>query len=157
MADGPNTMEQESRVLEAEARPTTPPPPPEGGEYRGTGRRKSAIARVRIIPGDGQFLINDRPMDKYFTELQEHQAVNEPLQVTNTLGKFRVLVRVSGGGHTGQAGAVRMGLARALVAANTRYEPFLRDRGLLTRDSRIVERKKYGRRKARRRFQFSKR
>jgi len=127
------------------------------GTFIGTGRRKSAVARVRISAGDGKFLINNRPVEQYFTEPQDRNDATAPLQVTGTLGRWNVRVLVRGGGHTGQAGAVRLGLARALVEADRQHEPALRDAGYLTRDSRRVERKKYGRRKARRRFQFSKR
>lgn len=144
-------------VTEAAAEPEGLPPPPTSGIYLGTGRRKSAVARVRLSPGSGAISINGRPAERYFTEIQERAAVTDPLAVTNTIGRFDVTVNVSGGGHSGQAGAIRLGVARALVRADKRYEPVLRDRGFLTRDSRIVERKKYGRRKARRRFQFSKR
>jgi small subunit ribosomal protein S9 len=141
---------------QAEAQPAYPPPPSEG-LFRGTGRRKSAVARVRLIPGDGAIKINQRAVDDYFTELQEQTAVSEPLIATNTAGHWNVFVNVRGGGHSGQAGAIRLGVARALVKADSRYEPVLRQAGYLTRDSRRVERKKYGQRKARRRFQFSKR
>ena len=142
--------------VQAEAQPVFPPPPSEG-LFRGTGRRKSAVARVRLIPGDGAIKINKRAVDDYFTELQEQTAVSEPLIATNTAGHWNVFVNVHGGGHSGQAGAIRLGVARALVKADSRYEPVLRQAGYLTRDSRRVERKKYGQRKARRRFQFSKR
>ncbi len=142
--------------VQAEAQPLFPPPPSEG-LFRGTGRRKSAVARVRLIPGDGAIKINKRAVDDYFTELQEQTAVSEPLIATNTTGHWNVFVSVHGGGHSGQAGAIRLGVARALVKADSRYEPVLRQAGYLTRDSRRVERKKYGQRKARRRFQFSKR
>jgi len=127
------------------------------GAYWGTGRRKTAVARVRLVPGSGKVLINKRPLDVYFTEPQDRNDVLAPLSVTNTLNQYDVLVNVRGGGHTGQAGAIRLGVARALVAADERFESPLREHGFLTRDARIVERKKYGRRKARRSFQFSKR
>ncbi len=127
------------------------------GTFIGTGRRKSSVARVRITLGDGQFIINNRPVEQYFTELQDRNDATAPLQITGTLGRWNVRAIVRGGGHTGQAGAVRLGVARALVEADRQHEPALRDAGYLTRDSRRVERKKYGQRKARRRFQFSKR
>jgi small subunit ribosomal protein S9 len=133
------------------------PPPPTSGVFVGTGRRKSAVARVRLTPGEGKILINDRALDQYFHEPQEQGAVRAPFEVTNTMGRFDVTVRCNGGGHSGQAGACLLGIARALMLADKRYEAPLRSKGFLTRDSRIVERKKYGRRKARRRFQFSKR
>lgn len=142
---------------EPAAEPAGLPPPPMSGVFLGTGRRKSAIARVRLSPGTGAISINGRPVDRYFTEIQERTAVTDPLAITSTIGRFDVTVNVGGGGHSGQAGAIRLGVARALVRADKRYESVLRERGFLTRDSRIVERKKYGRRKARRRFQFSKR
>jgi small subunit ribosomal protein S9 len=133
------------------------PVPPASGVFWGTGRRKSAVARVRLIPGEGSVQINKRTVEAYFTEPQERLAVREPLMATKTEGAFKVFVNVRGGGHSGQAGAIRLGIARALVRANERYEPALREHGYLTRDARVVERKKYGQRKARRRFQFSKR
>jgi small subunit ribosomal protein S9 len=133
------------------------PSPPASGIFWGTGRRKSAVARVRLVPGEGKILVNDRDVDRYFCEPQERNAAKDALLATNTTKHFNVFVSVKGGGHSGQAGAVLLGMARALVKADARYEPVLRDRGYLTRDSREVERKKYGRRKARRRFQFSKR
>lgn len=133
------------------------PPPPSQGVFIGTGRRKSAVARVRLVPGSGRILINERELDNYFTEPQERICVREPLSAVNAERHFDVRVTVTGGGHSGQSGAIRLGVARALVHADKRYEPLLRERGYLTRDARIVERKKYGHRKARRRFQFSKR
>ena len=123
----------------------------------GTGRRKRAIARVRIRPGEGKFLINKREVDDFFCIDRDRMAVRRPLEVTDTAKSYDVFVNVGGGGITGQAGAVVLGLARALVKTNQDYEPRLREYNLLTRDPRKVERKKYGRRGARRRFQFSKR
>ncbi len=133
------------------------PEPPISGLYWGTGRRKSAVARVRLMPGEGKILINKREVDDYFKEPQERMAVYASLSATKTESSFNVFVNVRGGGHAGQAGAIRLGIARALVKADTRYEPALREKNYLTRDARVVERKKYGQRKARRRFQFSKR
>jgi small subunit ribosomal protein S9 len=115
------------------------------------------VARVRIRPGDGKFLINSREIDTYFTEERDRNDVVAPLHATNTTGKFDVFVNVKGGGPSGQAGAVVLGVARALRRADATLEHVLRDGGYLTRDSRMVERKKYGQRGARRRFQFSKR
>lgn len=146
----PTQTEMPTPALEAAALPPA-------GIYRGTGRRKSSIARVRLIAGGGKILVNRRDLDQYFTEPQDRAAVTAPLQAAGKLGMWDVLVHVHGGGHTGQAGAVKLGVARALVAADASVEPTLRDGQYLTRDSRRVERKKYGRRKARRRFQFSKR
>ncbi len=112
---------------------------------------------MRLVAGSGKIVINKRELENYFTEPQDRAAVIAPLQASGKLGMWDVLVHVHGGGHTGQAGAVKLGVARALVAADASVEPTLRDGQYLTRDSRRVERKKYGRRKARRRFQFSKR
>lgn len=127
------------------------------GYWWGTGRRKTAIARVRIKPGEGKFIVNEKPYDKFFTELRDRHAVTEPMEVTKTHGRLDVLVSVEGGGYTGQAGAIRMGLSRALKDYDPTLEPILRDHSMLTRDPREVERKKYGQPGARRRFQFSKR
>lgn len=136
---------------------TAPAAPRSGPPYWGTGRRKSSVARVRLVPGEGKISINGRPVEQYFLTPQGRESVYAPLSATNTEKRFNVFVNVEGGGHNGQAGAVRLGIARALVVADATVEPPLRDKGYLTRDSREVERKKYGRRKARRRFQFSKR
>lgn len=127
------------------------------GVFWGTGRRKSAVARVRLVRGEGKIVVNDRDLNTYFTEPQELAAIREPLMLVNAASHWNAFINVRGGGHSGQAGAVRLGMARALLRADQRYEAPLRDANLLTRDSRVVERKKYGRRKARRRFQFSKR
>ena len=123
----------------------------------GTGRRKNAVARVRIRRGSGDIEVNGRELDVYFTNDRHRSAVKAPLRATKTLGKFDVIVSVMGGGPTGQAGAVLLGVARALRKAVEASEEVLRDGGYLTRDSRRVERKKYGKRGARRSFQFSKR
>lgn len=123
----------------------------------GTGRRKTAIARVRIKAGTGKFTVNEREVDKFFVTPRDRADVRKPLEMTESVTSFDVFVNVKGGGVTGQAGAVLLGLARALVKANPENLPKLRDANLLTRDSREVERKKYGQAGARRRFQFSKR
>lgn len=123
----------------------------------GTGRRKSAVARVRIRPGKGDFIVNKRDVDSYFCLDKDRLAVRTPLEITETTKSMDVFVNVGGGGITGQAGAVVLGLARALVKASPDHEPKLRGLNLLHRDPRRVERKKYGQRGARRRFQFSKR
>jgi small subunit ribosomal protein S9 len=123
----------------------------------GTGRRKSAVARVRVAPGTGKIEINGRTLNDYFTFERDRKAIFGPLEVTNTGGKMDVIVNTSGGGHTGQSGAIVMGLGRALMSLDKALEPALRNAGFLTRDSRMKERKKYGQRGARRRFQFSKR
>jgi small subunit ribosomal protein S9 len=123
----------------------------------GLGRRKSAVARVRIRPGSGAFQVNGKAMDDFFPCLEDQTRAQAPLMATETQQSYDIFVNVSGGGHTGQSGAVMLGLARALKAQNpTTFEP-LREAGLLTRDGRMKERKKYGRRGARRGFQFSKR
>ncbi len=144
-------------MSEATATPTAAPAQPKHGYWWGTGRRKTAIARVRIKPGDGKFLINGRPMEQFFTEPQHRNDANAPLKAAQLEGKLEVLVTTIGGGITGQAGAVKLGLARALKGYDPSVESALRDEGLLTRDAREVERKKYGQAGARRRFQFSKR
>lgn len=123
----------------------------------GTGRRKAAVARVRIRPGQGKFLINKREVDAYFCIARDRASVLRPLEVTETGKSYDVFVNVHGGGITGQSGAVVLGLARALAKTSADYLPKLREYNLLTRDPRKVERKKYGQRGARRRFQFSKR
>jgi len=123
----------------------------------GTGRRKTAVARVRICAGSGKIRINDRELNDFFVNEGLRKAIFGPLEVTNTGGKFDVLVTTSGGGPTGQADAIIMGLGRALSKFDKSLEPALRNAGYLTRDSRMKERKKYGQRGARRRFQFSKR
>lgn len=127
------------------------------GDALGTGRRKSSVARVRVRPGTGQITINRKPLDVYFVNDQDRYAVLSTLQAVEHSDKVDVLVRVNGGGKTGQSGAIKMGLARALVSfSETLHDP-LRDGGFLTRDSRMKERKKYGLRGARRGVQFSKR
>ncbi len=123
----------------------------------GVGRRKSACARVRIAVGSGKIEINGRALNDYFSGERDRKAIFGPLEVTNTGGKMDVLVNASGGGPTGQTGAIVMGLGRALVKFDAGLEGALRQSGFLTRDSRMKERKKYGQRGARRRFQFSKR
>ena len=128
-----------------------------GPPWWGTGRRKSAVARVRILPGSGKIEVNGRELTKYFTEPQEHLTVREPLLVVGAEKQYDVFVNVRGGGHSGQAGAIRLGIARALLLADPKFEETLREHRMLTRDPRVVERKKYGKRKARRSFQFSKR
>jgi len=123
----------------------------------GTGRRKTAIARVRIKPGTGKFMVNDKDVNKFFCVERDRASVHTPLRVTDTGKSLDVFVNVCGGGITGQAGAVSLGLSRALAEYNPEFETKLRAENLMTRDARKVERKKYGRSGARRRFQFSKR
>jgi small subunit ribosomal protein S9 len=125
--------------------------------YLGTGRRKTSVARVRLVRGSGQVVVNKRELDTYFPLERNRSKVLAPLKATHTLGKFDVRVKVEGGGQTGQADAVMLGVARALRQAVEDSEVALRAGGFLTRDSREVERKKYGRKKARRSFQWSKR
>lgn len=123
----------------------------------GTGRRKTATARVRIKPGTGKFVINGKEFDQFFVTNDTRRSAQQPLVVTETRNNYDIWVNVNGGGPTGQAGAVSLGVARALRRENENFDKVLRDNGLLTRDSREVERKKYGRHKARRSTQFSKR
>jgi small subunit ribosomal protein S9 len=125
--------------------------------FNGTGRRKSSIARVRIMSGKGNITVNGKSLDEYFGEETLKVIVRQPLTVTDTLDKYDVIATVKGGGFSGQAGAVRHGIARALNAANLEYRPALKSNGFLTRDSRAKERKKYGLKKARKAPQFSKR
>jgi small subunit ribosomal protein S9 len=123
----------------------------------GTGRRKSAVARVFIKPGKGEIIVNDKPIDVFFSRETGRMVVRQPLELTETVGKFDIMVNVSGGGESGQAGAVRHGITRALIDYDANLKPTLSKAGLVTRDAREVERKKVGLRKARRRKQFSKR
>lgn len=126
-------------------------------QFMGTGRRKTSVARVRVVPGTGKIIINNRQVGEYFGKKTLEMIVSQPLQLTNTAGRFDVLVRVHGGGTTGQAGAVRMGIARALIKAEADLRPALKKAGFLTRDPRMKERRKYGLKKARKAPQFSKR
>ena len=131
--------------------------PDKGGFYWGTGRRKSAVARVRIKPGEGKLMVNKRELGDYFPRQQDRDAVVAPLKTVEAEKTFDVFINVKGGGTTGQSGASCLGVARALRNYDENYIQALRDSGHLTRDSRMVERKKPGQRGARRRFQFSKR
>ena len=126
-------------------------------QYYGTGRRKSSVARVRLVPGEGRIIINDREVEDYIPFAALREIIKQPLAVTETLGNFNVLVSVNGGGYTGQAGAIRHGISRALLIADPEYRGSLKRAGLLTRDPRMKERKKYGLKGARRAPQFSKR
>jgi small subunit ribosomal protein S9 len=126
-------------------------------QYYGTGRRKSAIARVFLRPGSGNFVVNGKPFETYFVTEQQKVAAKRPLALTETTGSFDVLTTVRGGGVTAQSDAVKMGIARALLEFNIELRKTLKSDGLLTRDARIKERKKYGQKGARKRFQFSKR
>ena len=126
-------------------------------QYYGTGKRKSSTARVRLLPGAGQVTVNKRDLGEYFKSDTQRTVIRYPLAVTDTLGKFDIRALVSGGGTSGQAGAIRLGIAHALLQFNGELRPKLKRAGLLSRDSRIKERKKYGQKGARKRFQFSKR
>ena len=126
-------------------------------QYYGTGRRKSSTARVFLRPGTGRMFVNKRPLEAYFTRETLVMDLSQPLTHTESGEQFDAYITVKGGGHTGQAGAIRLGIARALLQVNPDHRGVLKPLGLLTRDARKVERKKYGRAGARRRFQFSKR
>ncbi|KUP04653.1 30S ribosomal protein S9 [Bacillus coahuilensis m2-6] len=126
-------------------------------QYYGTGRRKSSVARVRLVPGDGQIIINDRDVENYIPFAALREVIKQPLAVTETVGSYNILVNVNGGGYTGQAGAIRHGIARALLQVDPEFRTPLKRAGLLTRDARMKERKKYGLKGARRAPQFSKR
>ena len=122
-----------------------------------TGRRKESIARVRMKPGSGAFTVNERTLDDYFGRETSKMVLKQPLEVVEQLGKVDIFINVCGGGLSGQAGAIRHGISRCLIKLNGDYRPALKKAGFLTRDARTVERKKYGRPGARKRFQFSKR
>jgi small subunit ribosomal protein S9 len=126
-------------------------------QYYGTGRRKSAIARVYLRPGSGEFKVNGRPFEKYFVTEAQRSSARAPLALTESSGSFNVVANVSGGGVNGQADAMKLGLARALMQFNAELRKKLKSEGMVTRDSRAKERKKYGQKGARKRFQFSKR
>jgi len=126
-------------------------------QYYGTGRRKTSVARVYLRPGSGKIVVNRRDFDDYFPNQVLKMVIRQPLLLTETADKFDILINVDGGGPTGQAGAIRHGISRALLEYNGELRPQLKSVGFLTRDARKVERKKYGQPKARKRFQFSKR
>lgn len=126
-------------------------------KFWATGRRKTSIARVRLVPGDGRFSINERTLEAYFGRETSRMVVNQPFEVTNTRNRFDVIANLRGGGIAAQAQALRHGISRALLLASPDHRPPLKKAGFLTRDSREVERKKYGRHKARKRPQYSKR
>ena len=125
--------------------------------FHGTGRRKEAVAQVRLIPGKGEIIVNGMPYEERFPRPLHRQNMLKPLQVTETLTKYNVIVKVAGGGISGQNGAIALGIARALVSANEHFRPTLRENGLLTRDPRVKERKKAGLRRARKAPQYTKR
>ena len=126
-------------------------------KYIALGRRKESTARVRMEPGTGQIVINNRPFEKYFLRETDRIIVKQPLALTESANKFNIAARLTGGGLTGQAGALRLGIARALLLADANFKEIFRKNGYLTRDPRMKERKKYGQKGARKRFQFSKR
>jgi len=126
-------------------------------QYYGTGRRKTSTARVYLRPGSGEVQVNRKPFDRYFPNETLRMIIRQPLQLTETTGKFDLVINVAGGGPAGQAGAIRHGITRALLEFNADLRPTLKHAGLVTRDPRIKERKKYGQKGARKRFQFSKR
>lgn len=156
VAEAPATEAATTEEAQVASQPAPPLAP--GKQFIwGTGRRKTAVARVRIRPGTGKFIVNKREATAYFTHERDRQAILGPLEAAKMLKSWDVYVNVNGGGYVGQAGAVVMGLARALFKAVPDVEGALRDQGMMTRDARMKERKKYGQRGARRRFQFSKR
>ncbi|MEW6143211.1 MAG: 30S ribosomal protein S9 [Chloroflexota bacterium] len=122
-----------------------------------TGKRKCAIAQVKLSPGNGLIIINGKPFDEIFTRLEHQRTIEQPLTATESRNKFNIQIKVIGGGVSGQAGAIRHGISRALVAVNDQFKPLLRKEGLLTRDPRIKERKKYGLKRARKAPQYTKR
>lgn len=124
---------------------------------RATGRRKCAVAQVKLLPGNGVIMVNGKPYEKVFPRLEHRRLIQFPFLATNSAGKFDVIVKINGGGVSGQAGAICHGIARALVKANESYKPLLRQEGLLTRDPRVKERKKYGLKRARKAPQYTKR
>jgi small subunit ribosomal protein S9 len=126
-------------------------------QYIGTGRRKSSVARVRLVPGEGRIVINDRDIEEYIPFAALREVVKQPLNITSTIAVYDILVNVHGGGYTGQAGAIRHGISRALLTVDAEYRGSLKKAGLLTRDPRMKERKKYGLKGARKAPQFSKR
>ena len=124
---------------------------------RGTGRRKCAVAQVKLLSGEGEIIVNGKPYQEVFPRLEHRRVIEQPFVATDTVGKFNAQVKVNGGGTSGWAGAIRHGIARALVQANEQFKPLLRQEGLLTRDSRVKERKKYGLKRARKAPQYTKR
>jgi small subunit ribosomal protein S9 len=149
--------EYSTQTSDSSARSATQRKPVITGNALGTGRRKEAIARVRIAPGTGQWKINDRTLDQYFPNKVHQQLVNEPFVTLGAEDQFDVIVRIIGGGVTGQAGALRLGIARALILVDPDSRPALKRAGFLTRDARVKERKKAGLKKARKAPQYSKR
>ncbi len=126
-------------------------------QYRGTGRRKTSVARIILVPGNGKIVVNGKDVEEYFNSEILKRLLKDPLVISETIDKYDVMANVYGGGHTGQAGAIRHGISRALLEADAELRPILKKAGFLTRDSRMKERKKYGFKKARKSPQFSKR
>lgn len=148
---------QTPEVVTEGAAPAAPALPQPAGKYYGTGRRKESVARVFLRPGSGKFFINRRPFDEFFKTVRWRVVAREPLTATATAELFDVMATVTGGGSSGQAGALRLGIARALVTYHGELRSQLKKKGLLSRDPRMKERKKYGQKGARKRFQYSKR
>ena len=158
MTDEKQTPEAtETVATETKATPAAKNTPKDGHWWWGTGRRKAAVARVRIRPGEGTFNVNKKDLTEYFSEIRDHKDIMKVLDNTNTKGSIDVFVKTNGGGYTGQAGAIILGLGRALAKFDPSLDAVLRDNGYLSRDPRRVERKKPGQPGARKRFQFSKR
>jgi small subunit ribosomal protein S9 len=157
MAEETQSLEDVKALVEAAAAPKVEPKRDAQGRSYATGKRKNAVARVWVKPGKGRILVNNRELENYFVRPVLRMIINQPFVVTNRAGEFDVICTVSGGGLSGQAGAIRHGISKALMYYEPELRPTLKAGGFLTRDSRIVERKKYGRMKARRSFQFSKR
>jgi len=155
--DKPDTEKADKAPAEQPKPTSKPTGEPKCGYWWGTGRRKTSVARVRIRPGDGKLVVNRREINDYFKREQDKITVLAPLKAVNGEKSFDVFINVRGGGSTGQSGAARLGIARALKGYDENYMQQLRDGGYLTRDSRMVERKKYGQSGARKRYQFSKR
>ncbi len=126
-------------------------------KYTAVGRRKEAVARVTLLPGTGNILVNEQPYEKYFLRETDRIIIKQPLQITNNMDKYDIVANIVGGGLTGQAGALRLGIARALLLSQPELKDLLRKHGFLTRDPRMKERKKYGQKGARKRFQWTKR
>jgi small subunit ribosomal protein S9 len=157
MAEETKTLADLKTVVAAQAAPVREPKRDKQGRSAATGKRKDAVARVWIKPGKGRITVNNREVEKYFGRPVLRMLIAQPFVATNRVGEFDVICSVSGGGLSGQAGAVRHGISKALTYYEPELRPILKTGGFLTRDSRTVERKKYGKRKARRSFQFSKR
>lgn len=157
MAEEIQSLADAKIIVDAAAAPKVEPKRDAQGRSYATGKRKDAVARVWVKPGKGRILVNNREFENYFVRPVLRMIINQPFTAANRAGEFDVICTVSGGGLSGQAGAVRHGISKALTYFDPELRPALKAGGFLTRDSRVVERKKYGRKKARRSFQFSKR